>query len=114
MRDRQGGITGKSIVLASALAWYFYLHFNKAETRPIAGLIGGAATIATICTVGGAEGGPVVAAAMGAACLAYAGTIVYQAGVARNSSPERCLLIKFRVPNAGMYQIGTHRDLRCA
>ena len=96
-----------------SVGWYFYLHFNKAETRTLANGGWGAAAIAGLCATGGAAGGPVVAAAMGATCLAYAGTIVYQAGVARNSSPERCLLIKFRVPNAGYYQIGNYLDSRC-
>jgi|GEM_PF-722980 len=96
-----------------SVGWYFYLHFSKAETVTIANGGWGAATNSTICGIAGAAGGPIVAAAMAAVCLAYAGSIVYVAGVAMNSTPPRCLLIKFRVPNAGFYQITTYLDSRC-
>lgn len=83
------------------LKWYrIILYFSKSETRTIANGGWGAATIAGICT---AAGGP----ALGAGCLAISGLIVYQAGVAVNSRPERCLRIRSVLP-VGIPVAGTY------
>jgi acetate kinase len=59
-----------------------------------------------------AIGGPAGSAAMMAACLAQLGVIVYTAGVAENSSPKRCLVLKWR-PGMVVVIPETYRDSRC-
>lgn len=96
-----------------SLGWYAYVHFNRAETKTIStggwGATGGSAACAA---AGGLIGGPAGAAAMGAACLAQLGSIVYTAGVAENSSPKKCLFLKWR-PGIPVIP-GTYKDSRCA
>lgn len=88
-----------------SLGWWRYIHFNRAETKTI--LNGGwsAAAIAALCQV---AGGPIVAGG----CLAQFGSIVYTAGVAENSKPKRCLVLK--MPHVGSYIVpSTYKDSRC-
>jgi hypothetical protein len=95
-----------------SLGWWAYIHFNRAETKTIANggwaATGGAASCAA---AGLAIGGPAGAAAMGASCLVYLGWTVYVAGVAENSNPRRCLVIKWRP--GGQIVPETYRDSRC-
>ena len=66
--------------------------FDDAETATLASSGWAATGISAVCALAGsAAAGSGGAAAAGAVCLAYAGTLVYQAGVAVNSSPARCV-----------------------
>jgi len=68
------------------------VRWNRAETATIANGGWGATGSTAVCIAAGAAiGGPGGGAALGAACLALAGSAVYTAGVAQNSSPKRCL-----------------------
>lgn len=87
--------------------WWYYAHFNRAETKTIANGGWGATGIAGICTV---LGGPIA----GAYCLAQVGSIVYTAGVAENSSPKRCLYLKYPYWGGSIVYMGTYKDYRCA
>lgn len=88
-----------------------YLFYNHAETKTIAGMGWGATGAAAVCASLGLMGGPVGAAAFGAACLIQAGSIVYTAGVAENSSPKSCLRLRYFL-NA--LTPATYRDSRCS
>lgn len=100
----------------------YYAHYNRAETKTIA--TGGWAVTGTagVCAAAGsALAGPVGAAAVSAACLLVGGSIVYQAGVAENSSPKKCLYLRVIFganainPAAPPVIVvpGTYRDSRC-
>jgi hypothetical protein len=96
-----------------SLGWYVYVHFNRAETKTIANGGWGASGGGAACALAGAAiAGPPGAAAMGAACLVQLGAIVYTAGVAENSSPKRCLVLKWRPGMVGVIP-QTYRDYRC-
>lgn len=94
--------------------WAFYVFFNRAETATIATMGWGVAVLSAACGYAGQVVlGPAGAAAGVAACAIVSGTIVYQAGVAQNSSPKRCLRLAFPwalqpIPNAA-----TYLDSRC-
>lgn len=89
-------------------------YFNKAETKTIASAGWGAASLTSVCAlVGAAFGGPVGAAAMGAACFVYSATIVYTAGVANNSRPSKCLKIKVIPAIPTILQPGTYSGGYC-
>lgn len=94
---------------------YFYIFFNRAETATIATMGWGATVLTAACGFAGmAVAGPAGAAAGVIACGIVAGSIVYQAGVAQNSSPKRCLRLAF--PWAIPVQApspATYRDGRC-
>ncbi|HEY0216603.1 MAG TPA: hypothetical protein VGC57_09445 [Cellulomonas sp.] len=97
----------------------YYAHFDRAETKTVAGG-GWAATGASgICAVvGGLMGGPIGTAVLSASCLGLAGTIVYQAGVAQSSSPKKCLFVKYTVATllplpVPKFSAGTYSDRRC-
>lgn len=86
-----------------SLGWGAYAHFNRSETATIAAAGWGVAVLSGACAM---LGGPVALTA----CSLAAGSIVYQAGVANNSSPKKCLYIKYAGPVA---YPGTYRDNRC-
>lgn len=98
-----------------SVGWGHYLHFNKAETRTLATQGWTATGLATACAGAASPGGPVVASAVGAACLVTFGLVVYNAGVAKNSNPEKCVYVKWTPgPGAvGTMVSGTYRDSRC-
>ncbi|XBH22926.1 hypothetical protein V5R04_06845 [Jonesiaceae bacterium BS-20] len=98
----------------------YYAHFNRAETKTIANggwAVGGGTGVCTV--VGAAMGGPIGAAVLAAACFGIGSSIVYQAGIAENSSPKRCLFLKYTVIGLGtpmtipVYLAGNYRDARC-
>lgn len=94
---------------------YFYVFFNRAETATIATMGWGAAILATACGFAGtAVAGPAGAAVGVAACGVVAGSIVYQAGVAQNSSPKKCVRLAFPWLGAHIPSAATYRDSRCA
>lgn len=90
------------------------IRWNRAETKTIANggwLATGA--VAVCAAVGMAAGGPPAAAVFGALCLGLAGSAVYTAGIAENSSPKKCLqlhitytLITSPIPWFGTYSGG--------
>ena len=95
--------------------WGLYLHFNKAETRTISTQGWTATGLSTICLVASAPAGAAVAALVGTACLVTFGLIVCNAGVAKNSTPEKCVYVKW-TPGpgaAGVMVSGTYNDKRC-
>lgn len=68
------------------------VRWNRAETATIAAGGWGATGLTAVCLAAGtAIGGPIGAAAVGASCLATAGSGVYTAGVAQNSRPKKCV-----------------------
>lgn len=84
-----------------------YIWFNRAETKTIAAGGWGAATLTGLCT---AVGGPIA----GAVCGLAAGSLVYTAGVAENSSPKRCVALRFTSALVVNYpSVFTYRDSRC-
>lgn len=84
--------------------WWRYVHFNKAETKTIADSGWSVAAITAACAIANPAAGVVCAAAFG--------SIVYTAGVAKNTVPMKCLVLKF--PYTGAYVVpGTYRDSRC-
>jgi len=92
-----------------------YLHFNKAETETLASGGWGATFLSGSCAAAASPAGAVVAAGVGLACFATFGAIVYNAGVAKNSTPEKCVYVKW-TPGpgaAGVMVSGTYRDKRC-
>ncbi len=93
-----------------SMGWYFYLHFNRAETKTIASGGWTATGFSALCAGAAAPAGPVAASAIGAACLLQFGSIVYTAGVAENSSPKQCLGVRWNVGAAVSF---TYRDSRC-
>lgn len=90
-------------------SWFnSYIWFNRAETKTIASGGWGAATLTGLCT---AAGGPVA----GAVCGLAAGSLVYTAGVAENSSPKRCVALRMTSAIVVNYpSVFTYRDSRCA
>lgn len=99
-----------------SLGWWAYLHFNRAETATIASRGWGATALTALCTTAASPLGPAVAALMGGLCGAQAGAIVYTAGVANNSKPKACLVLKYRPPvllGSGTLFPETYRDSRC-
>ncbi|WP_143015758.1 hypothetical protein [Microbacterium sp. 77mftsu3.1] len=92
------------------------VRWNRAETKTIAGAGWGATGLTAVCAAAGtAAGGPIGAAAFGAACLAIAGSGVYTAGVADNSSPKRCLqlTITFTVVTSPVPWFDTYKGGNC-
>ena len=67
-----------------------WMRFNRAETATLANGGWGAAGLSAICA---AIGGPVAASA----CFLLFAPLVYQAGVAQNSKPKKCVAIKTTV-----------------
>lgn len=87
-----------------------YIHFNRAETKTIASGGWAATGLAAVCAAAGlATGSPWGPTVLGGLCLAASGTIVYQAGVAENSNPKKCLFINLR-PGV---RVGGYKDSRC-
>lgn len=87
-----------------------YIHFNRAETKTIASGGWGATGFSAVCAAAGlATGSPWGAAVLGGLCFAASGTIVYQAGVAENSNPKKCLFINLK-PGV---RVGGYKDSRC-
>ncbi|MBX9243290.1 hypothetical protein ICW40_00510 [Actinotalea ferrariae] len=82
-----------------------YYHYNRAETATIAGYgIGGATAAGAVCaTFGGAIGLAV--------CGSYIAAIIHQAGIAQNSSPKKCLVVRQVTPT--LLVPYTYRDSRC-
>lgn len=93
-----------------SVGWGYYAHFNRAETKTVSTMGWGAAAGATLCGLVVAGGGPAAIVAMTAGCLLVAGTIVYNAGVAQNSSPKKCLYVKMLL---NVWTSGTYSDNRC-
>jgi hypothetical protein len=96
-----------------SLGWWYYLHFNIAETETVAGMGAGAGSLTAMCALAGAPLGPVGAAALGVGCGVQAFSIVYNTGVAKNSTPEKCLYLKWRPLSGGTVYSGTYMDSRC-
>lgn len=82
--------------IAQINAFQYRIRWNRAETATIASGGWGAAIGATGCgLLGSAIGTPVLGAIAFAACGAAGTVIVYNAGVAQNSSPKRCVQMTF-------------------
>lgn len=91
-------------------------YFNRAETQTIAQSGWTPGTAALACGALSVSLGPAAAGIMAAACAAVSGVIVYQAGIAQNSSPKRCLVIVMRwqiLPPAAFPQVGTYSGGNC-
>lgn len=88
-----------------------YVFFNRAETKTISNE-GWAVTGATgVCGLAGSLLTPAVGVVFAAACLTIGGSIVAQAGVAENSSPKKCVRIRWQ---GGMnINAATYKDSRC-
>jgi hypothetical protein len=71
-----------------------YIWWDKPETMTIADGGWSATGLAAVCAI---LGGPIA----GAACLGLFGSIVYQAGVAKNSWPMQCVAIRYTTPIGG-------------
>lgn len=67
------------------------IRWNRAETATIAAGGRGATGITAVCAAVGGAMGPVGIVLLGGGCFAFSGAAVYTAGLARNSSPRRCL-----------------------
>ena len=68
------------------------IRWNRAETAAIAQSGWAPGTAAAVCGGAGlALAGPIGAAAFAAACAAASGSVVYNASVAQNSKPKRCV-----------------------
>jgi len=93
--------------------WWYYMHFNLAETKTVAGMSTAAGSMTAMCALAGAPLGPVGAAALGVACAVQGFSIVYTAGVATNSTPRKCLVLKWRPLSGGSVYAETYRDSRC-
>lgn len=99
-----------------SLGWWAYLHFNRAETATIAAAGWSPATLGGVCAAVSAPLLGPSAALMGALCAVQAGAIVYTAGIANNSNPKACLVLKYRPPvllGQGTLNPETYRDSRC-
>lgn len=76
-----------------------YVWFNKAETKAISGMGWSGAAFTTLCAALGSAGGIYGAAAMGAACLVEAVSIIYTAAVAvekTNQTPKTPTCLRLR------------------
>lgn len=73
-----------------------WMWFNRAETASVAQPGDIAGWVVAACTAAGALLGPGVGVVAGVACVAKAAPIVYQARVAQNSSPQKCLRINIK------------------
>lgn len=96
--------------------WGAYVHCNRAETKTIAASGFGAAVLGGACAaLGGLVARAAGAAVGGAACAVAATTVIYQAGIAENSSPKKCLLIRgVGAPIVGaIFYPATYSDNRC-
>lgn len=88
-----------------------YYHFNRAETTTLAGYgLAGAASITAGCAALGSLAAGIGAVVAGAACAAVGGPFFFQAGVAENSKPKRCVYAVLRGP---ALISGTYKDARC-
>ncbi|WP_354505134.1 hypothetical protein [Oerskovia enterophila] len=88
-----------------------YYHFNRAETATLASYgLGGASAITAGCAALGSLAAGIGAIVAGAACAVYGGPFFFQAGVAQNSSPKRCV---FAVSRGPVLTSGTYKDSRC-
>ena len=100
-----------------------YLHFDRAETKTIAGAISTATGIGTFCTAWALKLAktPVTAAAgfvLSAACVVGGLRMVNAAKKAENSSPKKCLYIRHIGIPVGTTSLqymhfGAYRDARC-
>ncbi len=93
--------------------WGLYLHFNVSETGTLATGGWGATFLSGTCAAAASPAGAVVAAAVGLACFATFGAIVYNAGVATRSG--KCVYVKWTPgPGAAAVMVsGTYKDKRC-
>lgn len=97
-----------------SFGWGVYYHYNRAETKTLGDKwveisAGGTAACAAAGTV---LGTPVIGIIAGAACLTVITPIVYNASVANNSSPKKCLYVRV-IPGVPIPTSGTYRDSRC-
>lgn len=91
--------------------WGIYYHFNRAETKTLAGYgLGGTTATVAGCAALGALAAGLGAIIAGATCAYAAGPFFYNAGVAENSSPKRCV---YGVARGPVILSGTYRDSRC-
>lgn len=96
-----------------SMGWWYYLHFNRAETKTVSEMSGGAAAVTTLCTVAATPLSLPVAAALGASCGLQSFSIVYMAKLAQNSSPKKCLALRWRPLSGGIVYATTYKDSRC-
>lgn len=95
-------------------AFQYRVRWNRAETTTIAGGGWGASGLTAVCIAAGtAIGLAVGAVVLGAVCLGIAGSAVYTAGVAQNSSPRRCLQLLVRAGNVYGTSFQTYRGGYC-
>lgn len=88
------------------------VYFNIPETLSIGNGWGGAGLFTAACgVIGGALGGPPIAAIAIASCAVQSSAIVYTASVAYNSSPHKCLKIKIGL--GGIAWPGSYSGSRC-
>lgn len=88
-----------------------YYHFNRAETKTLAQWgVGGAVALTTGCAALGALAAGAGAAIAGSVCAAYGGPFFFEAGVAQNSKPKKCVYLRIRGP---VWTSGTYSDSRC-
>lgn len=100
-----------------------YLHFDRAQTKTIAGSTAGATGIGTFCTAWALKVAktPATAAAgivLSAACVVGGLRMVNAAKQAENSRPKKCLYIRHIGIPVGTTSLqymhfGTYRDARC-
>lgn len=97
----------------------WYAHFNRAETKTFAGYgVAGMSFGLTACTAAGAALGSVVpgigtvigGSVAGLSCTAVIAPFVFNAGVAQNSKPKKCVYLR---NTAGVWTSGTYSDSRC-
>jgi hypothetical protein len=87
------------------------IYFNRAETATIAAAGWGATGMTSVCALVGVPGGPITVAALAASCFIFSASIVYAAGVANNSRPQKCLKIKVTPTVYGPWlDPGSHTD----
>lgn len=89
-----------------------YYHFNRAETKTLAQYgVEGTVGVTAGCAALGTMLGPAGTAVAGTVCAAYAAPFFFQAGVAENSSPKRCVYT--RIVGLTWWIPGTYKDSRC-
>ena len=90
-----------------------YYHFNRAETATMS-QYGGDATLGIVggCAALGALAGGVGAPIAAGVCALYAAPFFYNAGIAQNSSPKKCVYL--RIVGFTWWTSGTYRDSRCS
>ncbi|WP_143556585.1 hypothetical protein [Flavimobilis soli] len=99
-----------------------YIHFTRAETKTLANSVGGASGIGAFCTAWAIKlaktpASAAAGAVLSGACLVGGLRLVYHAGKAENSSPKKCLYLRYIgvgttvVPQ--YLHVGEYRDSRC-